>query len=234
MLELEVNLIITEWGSKHSGRVFKDWHSISIPKPAKTYLPEWHKNTMPLNENGDRTIKKCMPVTDVLTTGYILPAPVDMLIYIDDDNNVKFNCSNGEFFVSRHSPTQYANTPYSINPVLKFDFPWVFKTPPGWSMLYTQPFHRDNSKLEALSAIVETDTYYNSVNCPVQIKNWKPNEVLEIPKGYPLVQAVPVKRDEWKMTTQHIDWNAHFKTTIELVKNSSAYRDEFRQKKKFN
>jgi len=233
-MDLEVDLIITNWSSKYSDRMFDAWQHISIPKLARNSVPDWHKDTMPLDEDSNRTIKKCMPVTDAITSGYIMPAPVDMLIYTDTDNNLQFKCQYGEFFVSRHSQTQYAKTPYKDNTVLKFDFPWIFKTPPGWSMLYTQPFHRDNSKLEALSAIVETDTYYNSVNCPVQIKDWPVGEMLEIPKGYPLVQAIPFKREEWKMNMKHVDWNAHFKTTLEFVKNTSAYRDEYREKKKFS
>lgn len=232
MNTLKVNLTITEWGSKHSDKVFKEWQKIDIPKPAKQFLPEWHKKTTPLDTNNDRTIKRCMPVTDVLTLGYILPCPVDVRVYKDSDDCLKFDDDDGEFFVTRHSPTQYENTHFSNNTVLKFDFPWVINTPPGYSILYTQPVYRDNSRLEALPALVSTDTYYNSSSCPVIVKDWNPGEVLEIPRGYPLIQAIPLLREDWEMKTDYADFGELIKTAVELTNNTSAYRDKFRHKRR--
>lgn len=233
MNELELHLTICAWGSKHSDRTFNDWQHIALPKPAKDCIPSWHKNTLPENE-GKPTIKRCMPVTDALTAGYILPAPVDIRVYRNEQDDLRFDDTDGEFFVTRHAPSQYTETHFKDSSVIKIDFPWLFKTPPGWSMLFTQPFNSNNSRLEALSAVIETDTYYNSVNCPIVVKDWKDGEVLEIPKGYPLVQAVPIKREDWKLSMKSVDWSEHLRTTIDLSKNKSAYRDKFREKKKYN
>jgi len=233
MHEVELHLTICPWSSKHSDRVFDKWQHISLPKPAKEYLPLWHKHT-PSTVDGDRTIKRCMPVTDALTSGYILPAPVDMKVYRNEQDDLRFDDSDGEFFITRHAPKQYKETHFKDNPVIKIDFPWLFKTPPGWSMLFTQPFNSDNSRLEALTAIIETDNYYNNVNCPLIVKDWKDGEVLEIPKGFPLVQAIPVKREEWKLKVKPVDWTEHLRTTVDLKNNNSAYRDKFREKKKYS
>ena len=234
MLQIELHLTIGEWGSKHSNRVFNDWAQISIPFPAKNSMPEWHKHTTP-TEEGNRTIKKCMPVTDIMSSGYLLPAPFDIRVYRSEDDEILFNdTDNSEFFVTRHDPTQYNKAPYSEEVILKLDFPWIFKTPPGWSMMFCAPAHRDTSKIEALSAMVETDTYYNNVNCPVRVKDWKMGEELVIPKGTPLVQAIPFKREEFKLSMSHVNWKDLFTTAVDLSKNPSAYRDKFREKKKFD
>ena len=234
MLDIELHLTIGDWGSKHSDRIFRDWSHIGLPYVAKNKIPDWHKNTSPTNNN-NRTIKKCMPVTDMITAGYILPAPVDFKMYLTDDGGIKFDPNdNSEFFITRHDPIQYSQAPYCNDIILKFDFPWIFKTPPGWSMMYIAPAHRDNSRYEALSAIIETDTYYNSSSCPVRVKNWKAGEELVIPKGYPLVQAIPFKREDFKLSMSHVNWSNLFSTAIDLSKNPSAYRDKFREKKRFN
>jgi hypothetical protein len=233
MNQVELHLTVCEWGSKHSNRTFNSWQQIALPKPAKDYVPDWHKAT-PSTVDGDRTIKRCMPVTDALTAGYILPAPVDIRVCRTSDDELSFDDSDGEFFVTRHAPKQYKETHFKDSPVIKIDFPWLFKTPPGWSMLYTQPFNRDNTKLEALTAVVETDNYYNGVNCPIVVKDWEVGEILTIPKGYPLVQAVPVMREEWKLKISSVDWSEHLRTTMALSANSSAYRDKFREKKRFS
>ena len=233
MEQIDLHLTIGQWKSKHSSRIFEDWAAISIPFPAKNKLPEWHKSTPVLN-NEQRTIKKCMPVTDMLTAGYLLPAPVDIRMIRSENDGIQFTPSdNSEFFVTKHDPIQYDKLSWRDNCVIKFDLPWIFKTPPGWSMLYTAPAYRDHSKLEALSAIVETDTYYNNVNCPVRVKDWKVGEELVIPKGTPLVQAIPFKREEFKLNMSQVDWREIYSTAIDLAKNPSAYRDKFRQKKKF-
>jgi|TARA_B110000483_G_scaffold166285_1_gene196762 hypothetical protein len=233
MPTLSVELAIGRWRSKYSERDFAGWQHISLPKPAKNYVPQWFKDTVRQLPEG-RSIKACMPVTDIFTAGYILPAPVDIFMYYDSDNGLRFNSPEAEFFVSRHNPTQYSLAPYSDDVILKFDFPWILHTPPGYSMMYQPPAHSDNSKIEALSAVVETDQYYNTVSCPVRIKDWKQGEVLELPKGYPLVQAIPFQREEWEMKTDYSNFGKRIKTTASFVDDKSAYKNNYREKKKWN
>lgn len=233
MPTLSIELTIGDWHSKHSDRIFSNWQTISLPKSAKNTIPDWFKNTMRMVE-GNRSIKACMPVTDVFTAGYILPAPVDIRMYRDDDNNLKFDSSDAEFFVTRHAPEQYSDAPYSDDVIIKFDFPWALLTPPGYSMLYMPPVHRDNTKIEALPAVVETDQYYNTVSCPVRVKDWKPGEMLILSKGYPVVQAFPFLREEWKMKTDYANTGKMIKTAAEFTDNPSLYKDKYREKKKFN
>jgi len=231
MPTLDCKITICEWGSQHSNRSFDAWHTIALPCPAKLKTPNWHKHT-PTTVDGSRTIKKCMPVTDVMNLGYIIPAPVDIRVYRNNEDDLLFDDSDGEFFVTRHAPEQYGKTHFGGHVVLKFDFPWVLNTPPGYSLLYTHPMYRDNSKLEALPAFVSTDTYYNSTSCPVIVKDWKIGEVLEIAKGTPLVQAIPMLREDWEIKTDFVEWGKMYKTAGALAKNESAYRDTYRQKKK--
>ena len=50
--------------------------------------------------------------------------------------------------------------------------PYVIKTPPGYSVLITQPFHRE-SVFTILPGIVDTDKYKSQVHFPFVLKDNK-------------------------------------------------------------
>jgi len=65
-----------------------DVASLPQPKPAAKYIPEWYKKIPPLITDGrdDRdwsgshsfTAKKCMPMIDAMSLGYVIPLVGDM------------------------------------------------------------------------------------------------------------------------------------------------------------
>ena len=65
------------------------------PKPAVKEVPEWYKNTpeyigkqvkkVSNDGNTPHTIKKCIPVFDAITAGYILYTQVDIQVSQADD-----------------------------------------------------------------------------------------------------------------------------------------------------
>ena len=89
--------------------------------------------------------------------------------------------------------------------------PWAIKTPKGYSTLFTQPMHRE-SVFTILPGVVDTDTYTAPVNFPMVIND--PNFEGLIPKGSPIVQVIPFKRDKWEST---------FSKDVESVNKVSAY-----------
>jgi hypothetical protein len=74
--------------------------------------------------------------------------------------------------------------------------PWSIRTPDGYSALFVQPFHRE-SIFAILPGIVDTDTYFAPVNFPF-VLNDVAFEGL-IPKGTPIAQVIPFKRESWTM-----------------------------------
>jgi hypothetical protein len=81
------------------------------------------------------------------------------------------------------------------HPYPKWMNPWSIKTPKGYSTLFIPPAHNPNPWFVALEGFVDTDKYNAPVNFPFVLKN--PGAECLIPAGTPIVQAIPIKRDEW-------------------------------------
>lgn len=175
------------------------------PKPASKLIPEWYKNTnsyiggekKPSGDGGTlATVKKCMPVFDALTAGYIIELPAD--VYVSKkDNGQWFEWSDFglvQFHPIEQAPEHPARKPF---PYPKWMNPWGIKTPKGYSTLFVQPFHRE-SVFTILPGIVDTDKYTAPVNFPFVIND--PSFQGLIPKGTPIAQVIPFKRDNWDIT----------------------------------
>lgn len=176
------------------------------PQPASKFIPEWYKD-MPsyfnkdTNEKSDTpipngiTIKKCMPVFDSITSGYIIPTPVDLFVSTVNDAPWYEWPSHG--FIDFHPIMQAPDHPQKNNfPYPKFINPWAIQTPPGYSCLFVSPFHRD-LPFTIMPGIVDTDNYNNPVNFPFILNDTKFNGL--IPAGTPMAQVIPFKRDSWSM-----------------------------------
>jgi hypothetical protein len=177
---------------------------LDFPKPASKLVPEWYKNTnsytngerKPVgNGNTSATIKRCMPVFDAITAGYIIESPADVFVSIKDGDQW-FEWSDFGL-ISFHPVTQAPNhpdkKPFSYP---KWNNPWSITTPKGYSTLFVQPFHRE-SVFTILPGIVDTDQYTPPVNFPFVIND--PTFEGLIPKGTPIAQVIPIKRDSWNM-----------------------------------
>jgi hypothetical protein len=174
------------------------------PKPASADIPSWYKNMQSYvggskgtSDSGitNGTIKKCIPVFDAITAGYIIPLPVDVYVkYKDGVQTFEYPSFN---MVTTHSMEQAPEHPFrnGVN-FPKWMNPWSIKTAKGYSCLFVSPFHRD-SLFTTLPGVVDTDTYIAQVNLPF-VMNDSTFEGL-IPKGTPMVQVIPFKRESWKM-----------------------------------
>ena len=222
-----------------------------LPIPAKKITPKWYKeansyigNKKFPEENGSTTatIKRCMPVFDAMTAGYIIPTYIDIYVsqreQIDNEGNLKvmpwYNW--GSFNPIQFHPTVQAPTHpgYNGSPFAKWMSPWSIKTPKGYSCLFIPPMHHENKYFSVLPAIVDTDTYTAPVNFPF-ILNDLSFEGL-IPAGTPLVQIIPFKRDEWNMNFGNVEdvINSN-KATFKLKSIFyDGYKNKFRQEKLYN
>ena len=216
------------------------------PIPAVQGLPDWFKQ-MPqhgysaINQKDLLTIKKCPPVIDAMTCGFLLPLVSDLKV------------ENGEFFWDRELPSgvntswprspidyhdnvQVAGTPLFDDDrfIIKFNNLWTIETPPGYSLLVTHPLNRGDLPFTTITGLVDTDTYVdNLINIPARWHDTAFSGVL--PKGTPVAQCVPVKREKWGTRFEALsgDAAARLKETAGSIANElGIYRREFRAAKR--
>jgi hypothetical protein len=100
--------------------------------------------------------------------------------------------------------------------------------------LITHPINRLDLPFETLTGMVDADRYRdNFINFPARWRDRDFNGVL--PKGTPLAQCVPIKRDEWTARFETIDGQAaermqELKWT--LANERDVYRRNFRAAKR--
>lgn len=177
------------------------------PTPARKNLPQWYKEMEPHwggkkavwpEANISSTIKRCVPVLDMLTTGYIIYTPVD--IYVAQiDGNPSFNWKSLNI-VDFHGPQQLGKHPYyNMNngaSVPKINSPWGIETEKGYSCLFMNPPHRENRLMHIFEGIVDTDSYNLPVNFPFVLTD--PSFEGIIPAGTPVALVIPFKRESFK------------------------------------
>jgi hypothetical protein len=187
----------------------KDFIWTPRPVPAIKSLPNWYAEQSSYTDKERRvqnsgaynhTIKKCMPVFDVMSAGYIFKTICDFNV-INSENNVQWQWSiDGFKAIESHKKPQFSAMPIDKNlwhtdVIFKFVNPWIMRTPKGYSTLFIAPFHNYDLPFECLPAVVDTDKHPVSVNFPFFLK--KDFKGL-IPAETPIIQAIPFKRDNWK------------------------------------
>jgi hypothetical protein len=214
---------------------------LELPTPSVEELPDWYKNIESYvggkkkpdgAGNTSGTIKRCVPVFDAITAGYLIKSPADVYVSKLDNGMQFFEWRN--FNLIKFHPTFQAPTHPAAN---KQDFPkwinfWGIQTPKGYSSLIVQPFHRE-APFTILPGIVDTDQYTAPVNFPFVMNhtNW---EGL-IPKGTPIAQVIPFKREQWKMeigSNKDIQ-NAKESEMVVTTKFFDGYRNKFWNRKEY-
>lgn len=221
------------------------------PIPATRMLPEWYKKKPGTHDNDSglpngfatSTIKRCMPIFDAISAGYLILSPCD--IYIDATNPDKIHYSipaeltefKSDMF-SMHGKEQYDGYPIDKSKyhsdllrILPF---WSVKTPRGTSSLIIQPLHADKSPLFAFSGIIDTDKFISDGHFSFLVeKDFKG----VIKQGTPLVQVIPFKRESWGMSIVEPDTS---KEELEAQRLSlratfiNGYKNKFRSKKDYH
>jgi hypothetical protein len=183
---------------------------IQKPEPSSKVIPQWYKD-VDSYINGEKkpnidgrtmaTIKRCMPVFDAIISGYIIYSSSD--VYVSQQvgyGGVPYPHYTWPSMdmIDFHPIEQAPNHPLkNVNfSYPKWTNPWGIKTPKGYSVLITQPFHRE-SVFTILPGIVDTDTYNAPVNFPFVLND--PSYEGLIPAGTPLAQIIPFKREQWNM-----------------------------------
>jgi hypothetical protein len=219
------------------------------PKPARLYIPDWYKKipafdtkTPKIDETGtaNRTLKTCMPFADGMTAGYIQETWMDISIQYEV-------LENGEGRLQYNYPSQPAIMKMRETfPNIKlgdefypFEFTfhpaWVPELPKGWSMLYTHPVNQLNLPFQMLTGIVDNDGFTHSEqgsNMPFYIKK---SFTGIIPKGTPIVQMIPIKREAWESSINPYSEHDQIKKTFVARQYFwGGYKKLYWNKKEYN
>lgn len=205
----------------------KEIDSLYAPLPAKHYIPDWYKHLTSHIDNKNypnldggisATIKKCIPVFDAITAGYIITTHVD--IYVQEQDGAPFYSWPSQNAIEFHPIEQAPHHPkQNAFPYPKFINPWGIKTPKGYSLLIISPMHRDNI-IEILPGLVDTDKYFSPINFPFVLKDINFRGL--IPAGTPIAQVIPIKRSLWKSLITNKN-----KPKQQIIKISSKLRSVF-------
>lgn len=213
-----------------------------FPSPATKYVPNWWKKMEPYvdgklkihGKNSSATGKKCMPMFDAITCGYIIPLWTDiMVVKTNDSHSVSWKTNESVFGVHDTRQSDGVENPkYFSSAAFKYNNPWVIKTPPGWSTLITHPMGYHDLPFRMISGVVDTDKYPQDIN-PVFWFRQDFEGIIE--KGTPMVQIIPIKRSSWEskfssMSSEQHMYNQEKNISTTIVNN---YIKNIWQKKEY-
>ncbi|MGE0565337.1 MAG: hypothetical protein AB7O50_12565 [Pseudolabrys sp.] len=216
------------------------------PIPAVQGLPGWFK-AMPqrafnaISQSDGQTVKKCPPFIDAMTYGFLIPLACDLHVN-DGEFTWDFNLPSNKIDnfvrspIAFHDSSQIAGTPYFQEDrfAIKFNNFWSIEAPPGYSVLFTHPVNRPDLPFTTLTGLVDCDTYHDSlINFPAHWHDMNFNGVL--PKGTPVVQCIPMKRDSWQAQFEVLsdDDADKLRAISRAISNEEGiYRHRFRASKR--
>jgi hypothetical protein len=170
---------------------------IPAPYRAGRYLPSWYKNLTGKVGGSDKmnnsTVKRCPPVLEAMTVGWIIPLAADVeFITNEDASGVSYKWDFYKPMVENHTADQIKGHSDLPKPPMKFMNYWLIKVPPGYNLLFMPPLNRPDPRFTCFSGIVRGE-YFEYINFPFFFNQKNFTGVIEA--GTPLVQVVPYRRD---------------------------------------
>lgn len=181
------------------------------PFPASEALPKWWKEASPyvksidnpdgkkimiMGSESNASFKKCTPMLDMLSSGYVFPLWADVQVTYQESHPVLswrvgrsiFDLHNGQ---DVEVPNGYQKTQF------KYLNQWYIKLPKGYSALIMPCPGYPNNPFRPISAIIDYDKTTHPLYPPMYLK-----EGFEgiVEKGTPMFQVIPFKRSNWKST----------------------------------
>jgi hypothetical protein len=221
------------------------------PYPAVKKLPKWFLDMDPYadksnqstpddgklhfrSRNANATFKKCVPLLDGMSAGYIVPLWADVMV--EQENGIPliyWKTYQDVLSIHGESSRNIVPPPGYQNIVYKYNNCWIPQTPKGYSCLITSPIGHHDVPLKAIPAIVDTDRSTLELVFPMWVK-----EGFEgiIEKGTPLIQIIPFKRDDWESTFDYYEDNEYYTKIEERNFNGTMighYLKNHHSKKKF-
>ena len=221
------------------------------PYPAVKKLPQWFLDMDPYsdtsnpdspndgklhfrNRAANATFKKCVPLLDGMSAGYIIPLWADVMV--EQNNNfpeIYWKTTHNIFSLHGQSSREMSAPAGYDQVVYKYSNCWMPQTPKGYSCLVTSPFGYQDLPFKAVPAIVDTDSSAFELVFPMWVKTGLEGIV---EKGTPLVQIIPFKRDDWNSTFDYYEDGVHENIIQEKNFNTTMighYLKNHHSKKKF-
>jgi hypothetical protein len=201
------------------------------PKPGKTEIPDWFKSIPSIIE-GEMSIKRCVPILDAFTSGYIIVSNVDFMF--DEQSGRFLDNASYNTPVSQHMDfqTEDMEIDKNLNPhPFKWTNQWYLKVPKGYSLLITHPLNRTELPFHSLTGIVDADVHPVIINFPFFMKKGFSGL---IPAGTPLVQIIPIKREPWEIKVN--DQETYFYKDFWRwnIQPEATYKRRFWQRKDYS
>ena len=206
------------------------------PFPAGQGMPDWFKKIPPYSKDSKdlfgrkgMTAKKCIPMIDAMTLGFIIPLCIDQHIKSNHNcSKVEFGPTSAEFDrgLEYHNVEQVGGKSEIFKgDAIKFINPWVIKTAPGWSSLFLPCINSLENRFTCLSGMVDTDKYPKQVNFPGV---WtKPNFDDYLPAGTPLVTIIPIKRSNIVTDYNVREFNSSEVKEINRIRKCQVTRNNY-------
>lgn len=185
---------------------------LTPPQPAIKHVPEWYKSLAKFDKSNDESTldpvnnlgadgaqvstKMCMPFLDATTAGYMYVLENDLYVDLDVDGKPSLSWEGDVMLVDKR-PIVDIVVPDNCHPIhYGWRMNWYYETPPGYSVLITHPMNRFDLPFYTQSGIVESDIWGLPVFTAFFLKR---NFQGKIPKGTPLFQIIPFKRESWEL-----------------------------------
>jgi hypothetical protein len=219
------------------------------PYPAVKQLPKWFTDAKPYEQVANApddgklhfrgrianaTYKKCVPLLDGLSAGYIIPLWTDVMV---EQNNgfpeIYWRTQHDVFFIHGKSSREIPAPAGYDQVVYKYNNCWIPQTPKGYSSLVISPLGYNNLPFYSVPAIVDTDSSTLELVFPMWVKTGLEGVV---EKGTPIAQIIPFKRDDWDSTFDYYEDGEYSRVIEEKNFNSTLvghYLKNHHSRKKF-
>jgi len=216
------------------------------PIPAVLGLPDWFK-TMPQKafstvlQTEQMTVKKCPPFIDAMTFGFLIPLIADL--------RARTACCPGTGIFRRARSRNYSRSPIDFHDnnqvtgtpfyeedrfLIKIRQFLDLRDAGGLLAAHHPPVQPPRLPFVTLTGLVDADSYCdNFINFPAHWRDTAFNGVL--PKGTPVAQCVPVKRDSWTARFGLIEGDAVGRLqelSRAVLEETGVYRRRFRSPKR--
>jgi hypothetical protein len=193
------------------------------PVPAASAIPEWWRKTksygafksysktdekeINVNSGADNaTIKRCVPVLDSMSMGYLVLTPADMYVepkHVHTTGNKDEPTQDFSMVYPRrheridHHPWgQASKHPYATQqPLAKVFVPWRVALPEGYSLIMTEPLNNPSPHWSVVSGVMDSDVFFPRLNFMISMKEEKFTGI--VPMETPIAQLIPFKREKW-------------------------------------
>lgn len=186
------------------------------PEPSYRKIPQWYKdlttygssndlaNLEPINDRGgdgsNVSTKLCLPFQDAMTLGYMYCLEDDITVELTKSGKPKVSWSKDWMLIDKRPKVDLA-IPSDCHPLhFGVKMTWFYETPKDYSLLMTMPMNRPDLPFWVPSGIVDSDIWGLPAFLPFFIKRGFEGV---IPKGTPVMQMIPIKREPWELVADY-------------------------------